>query len=200
VRTFRLFHLVVVIVCAMGDVAQGGALDEIYDEGELAALPPRYERGWRDNYDNALSPVFTDAERSRFANVRFRLERRVPDSEPFGFMAGGDQVIASVASLKFLEDVALAYTWLDMTGRSTGLFNAPLRISAGGLYEAHRVKSFFRGVFRLDNCQQPLPRDGACGVATQSVCLHSWHDGPLCLAAPSGHPRSPQGRAAGARD
>ena len=117
--TFRLLHLVVAIVCAMGGVAPGGALDEIYDEGELAALQPRYERGWRDNYDNALSPVFTDAERSRFANVRFRLERRVPDSEPFGFMAGGDQVIASVASLKFLEDVAHAYTWLDMTGRST---------------------------------------------------------------------------------
>jgi len=116
---FRLLHLVVVIVCAMGGVAQGGALDEICDDGELATLQPRYERGWRDNYDNALSLVFTDTERSRFANVRFRLERRVPDSEPFGFMAGGDQVIASVASLKFLEDVAVAYTWLDMTGRST---------------------------------------------------------------------------------
>ena len=118
-RAFRLLRLIVVIVCAMGGVAQGGTLDEIYDEGELAALQPRYERGWRDNYDNVLSPVFTDAERSRFANVRFHFERRVPDREPFGFVAGGDQVFASVASLKFLEDVALAYTWLDMTGRST---------------------------------------------------------------------------------
>jgi len=118
-RSVRLFGLATALACALGGAAQAGKLDAIYDEHELAELQPLYERGWRNNYDNVLKPVFTEEERARFASVRFRLERRVPDHEPFGFLAGGDQVIASVASLKFLEDVSLAYTWLDMSGRST---------------------------------------------------------------------------------
>ncbi len=31
-------------------------------------------------------------------------------------MAGGNVVIASAASLLFLEDIAMAYTWLDVKG------------------------------------------------------------------------------------
>jgi hypothetical protein len=99
----RLFGLATALVCALGSAVQAGTLDAIYDEHELAELQPKYERGWRNNYDNVLTPIFTDEERARFASVRFRMERRVPDHEPFGFLAGGDQVIASVASLRFLE-------------------------------------------------------------------------------------------------
>ena len=39
--------------------------------------------------------------------------------EPFAFMAGGNTVIASAASLRFLEDIAMAYTWLDKKGYAT---------------------------------------------------------------------------------
>jgi hypothetical protein len=119
-RRVRLFAYTLVIVCAGAGAAQAAnKLQDIYDERELTALQPRYERGWRDNYDNVVSPKFTPAERARFANVRFHLERRIPDSEPFGFMAGGDDVFASTASLKFLEEITLAHTWLDMSGLST---------------------------------------------------------------------------------
>lgn len=118
-RTFRLAGLAAAFAGAFASAGFAGKLDNIYDDTELAELKLRYERGWRDNYDNVLSKVLTETERARLANVRFRFELRVPRHEPFGFLAGGNDVIASVASIKFLEDVALAYTWLDRTGLST---------------------------------------------------------------------------------
>ena len=96
-----------------------GPLDEIYDDSDLYDLQARYEEGWRDNYENAFVPVFTDEERSRLAGIDFRMELRVEDYEPFAFMAGGNTVIASAASLRFLEDIAMAYTWLDKKGYAT---------------------------------------------------------------------------------
>jgi hypothetical protein len=63
---------------------------------------------------------------------------------------------------------------------------------AEGLYEAPQVKSVFGGVLPIG--QLPLPRRRAFG------CLHSWHDGPSLLGrAERSTPRSPQGRAVGAR-
>lgn len=118
-RSFLPFCLALVLSCALAGVARAGVLDNIYDDRELADLQPRYERGWRDNYANVFMPVFTAEERARFANVRFRFERRVPDREPFGFYSGSDQVVASTASLKFLYEIALAETWLDMSGFAT---------------------------------------------------------------------------------
>jgi hypothetical protein len=115
-RVFRAFRLAIALSCAFAGAAHAGALDNIYDEQELADLQPRYERGWRDNYDNVFKPAFTAEERARFANVKFRFERRVPDREPFGFYSVGDQVVGSTASLKFLFEIALAETWLDMSG------------------------------------------------------------------------------------
>ena len=118
-RVFRLVGIVLVSVCTLADSGLAGKLDGIYDEQELAALQPSYDRGWRGNYDGVMMPVFTAEEKARFAGVRFRMERRVADHEPFGFMAGGSEVVASAASIKFLHDVALAYTWLDLSGLST---------------------------------------------------------------------------------
>jgi hypothetical protein len=118
-RVFRLVGVTVVLLAVLTESTLAGKLDDIYDDKDLAALQPRYERGWRGNYDSVMMPVFTGEEKARFANVRFRVERRVPDHEPFGFMAGGNEIVASTASIKFLEDIALAYTWLDMSGLAT---------------------------------------------------------------------------------
>ena len=117
-RSARLFGFAAPLACALTGAAFAGPLDDIYDEQELAALVPRYESGWRNNYDNVLGSVFTNEERSRLANVRFRIERRIPNHEPFAFMAGGNQVLVSAASIKFLEDISLAYNWLEMTGHA----------------------------------------------------------------------------------
>lgn len=102
----------------LGGTVRSAPLDEIYDEQELALLQPKYERGWRDNYDSVFSPRFTAEERARFSGVRFVLERRLPGSEPFGFAFRRDRdlVIASTASLMFLEEVSYAYAWLNAKG------------------------------------------------------------------------------------
>ena len=118
-RVFHLVGIALLSVCTLTDSGLAGKLDDIYDEQELAALQPSYERGWRSNYDGVMMPVFTAEEKARFASVRFRMERRIVDREPFGFIAGGNEVVASAASIKFLQDVALAYTWLDMSGFAT---------------------------------------------------------------------------------
>jgi hypothetical protein len=118
-RVFRLVYLAVVLICALVGTARAGVLDQIYDDHELADLQPRYERGWRQNYNDIFVPVFTAAERARFASVRLRFERRVLDREPFGFYTDGDQIVASTASLKFLFEITLAERWLDINGYDT---------------------------------------------------------------------------------
>ena len=121
--TFRAFWFVFSVGWALSGAASAGNLDNIYDDQELSNLQPRYERGWRNNYNDIFLPVFTPAERARFAQVRIRFEPRVPDREPFGFYSGGDQVVASTASLKFLFEIALAQRWLEMNGFDTATVN-----------------------------------------------------------------------------
>jgi hypothetical protein len=61
---------VIAIAAACAGAAHAGAFDTIYDDQDIAALRPRYERGWHDNYDNVFSKAFTDQERSRHLRSR----------------------------------------------------------------------------------------------------------------------------------
>ncbi len=70
----RIRFPVIVTAVVLAGAAHAGALDTIYDDQDVASLQPRYEQGWRDNYDNVFTKVFTDQERSRLAAVRFRME------------------------------------------------------------------------------------------------------------------------------
>ena len=107
-----------VMAALVTGMASAGPLDTIYDPADIGDLAERYERGWKDNFDNVFRPVLTTEEAARLGHVDFRMVQRVDQSEPFGFMAGGNVVIASAASLLFLEDIAMAYTWLDVKGYS----------------------------------------------------------------------------------
>ncbi len=116
---FRRACFALALGCALAGPARGGVLDALYDDRELVDLQPRYERGWRSNYDTFFWPVFTAGERARFANVQLHFVPRVPGLEPFGFYTAGDQIVASTASLKFLFEIALAERWLNMNGFAT---------------------------------------------------------------------------------
>jgi hypothetical protein len=109
----------IALAAATVGTAHAGGFDTIYEDRDVTSLRPRYERGWRNNYDNVFSKALTDSERSRLADVRFGMDLRLAGREPFGFQGGGKTVIASAASVRFLEDIALAYTWLDRNGFST---------------------------------------------------------------------------------
>jgi len=100
-------------------VAQAAPLDSIYETRDLASLQPRYQRGWLDNYDNVFRPALRPEEQARLGRVTFHMPLIATGLEPLGFYAAGDAIVASTASIRFLEDVALAYTWLDMNGYDT---------------------------------------------------------------------------------
>jgi hypothetical protein len=118
-RALRHAVLLVGAWFALTGTAAAGALDDIYDDTDLTSLAAAYQRGWNDNFENVFKPVLTADERARLGNVDFRIDLRVPDNEPFAFMAGGNTVIVSAASIRFLEDIVMAYTWLDTQGLST---------------------------------------------------------------------------------
>jgi hypothetical protein len=109
--------LALAVALTHGAAAQ--SLDALYDDAEIADLAPLYERGWTDNFENVFVPAFTEDERARLQGIRFEMVPRVPGNEPFGFAARGTTITVSAASLRFLEDVAMAYTWLDRKGHST---------------------------------------------------------------------------------
>ena len=64
------------------------------------------------------SRSLTEEERAKFADVEFLTELRVPDNEPFAYLGGGDTVLVSAASLRFLEDIVMAHTWTSSQGLS----------------------------------------------------------------------------------
>jgi hypothetical protein len=139
--------LFILLATLLPGPAFGGPLDQIYDDAELADVQPRYEKGWKENYAEVFTPVLSDEERARLDWVDFRMELRVEDSEPFAFMAGGGTVIASAASLKFLEDIALANTWLEKNG-----------------YESRSVADYLLMLRYWDeaNGRPPKPLDALC--------------------------------------
>ena len=60
-----------------------------------------------------------------------------------------------------------------------------------GAYMRLRKSRVFLRDFPSDNC--PFPRASYVRLNNEGVCLHSWHECPLCLAAPSGQPPKPAG-------
>jgi len=114
---FRHFRLLLLLAMTQSAAAQ--SLDALYDDSEIAGLASRYQSGWIDNYENVFLPAFSEEERAGLEGVQFDMVLRVPGDEPFGFSARGGTITVSAASLRFLEDVAMAYTWLDRKGYST---------------------------------------------------------------------------------
>ena len=119
-RAFWRLRLLLVLFAGscFAFAAAAGPLDSLYDDAEIAELGGQYQRGWATNFENVFKPVFTDEERAKFANVEFLTELRVPDNEPFAYLGGGDTVLVSAASLRFLEDLVMAYTWTNSQGLS----------------------------------------------------------------------------------
>lgn len=88
----------------------------LYPDALLASRQPGYLRGLQGNLADVVWPRLTAAERAALAGLRLRLEPRLAPDEPFGFRAQGTEVILSVASLTFLDDLSAAAAWLTVHG------------------------------------------------------------------------------------
>jgi hypothetical protein len=87
------------------------AAEELADAIRVAKLAVM-ERGWKPEWGE-LEPA---EERARLHGAQFRFQARDPASEPFGFYSTRETVVASVSSLKFLDDLCVAAAWLDLSG------------------------------------------------------------------------------------
>ncbi|NIR29603.1 MAG: hypothetical protein GWN84_09900 [Gammaproteobacteria bacterium] len=93
-------------------------LSDLYTEAELAQRKTRYEPNIRWNFDNVVLGSLTPAERAQLGAVRLVLplhgEGRLR-GHPLAFYAGGRTVTVPIMSVKFFDDltVAWAYFWAN---------------------------------------------------------------------------------------
>ncbi len=91
-----------------------------YSDAQLAEWQQRYPRGILYNFREVMLPRMDAEERRILGNVGFRFPLRIPGREPFGFAADSANrtVFMSIQSLKFLDDLSIAFAWLDRNGYS----------------------------------------------------------------------------------
>lgn len=104
--------------CLLLMAAGAGArpLDQLYDDATLAYWQARYPSGVVFNLREVIWPVLTAAERGRLEDVRLRFPTKIEGAEPLAFFARGDVITLSVASIKLLNDLAIASAWLHHNG------------------------------------------------------------------------------------
>lgn len=96
--------------------ARAGDIDALYDDAVLGQWQPRYAEGVRWNYENVLRRRLTADERRALADVTLEFPLRSPVFEPFAFYAEPPHVVLSTLSLKFFDDLCVAYAWLSRNG------------------------------------------------------------------------------------
>ena len=123
----------------------GGRFADLYDDSELRYWQSRYEPNLRYNFDSLVMAALTPAERARVGAVRLNVPRRHLD-DPLAFRADGPPpvITMSVGSIRFLDDIAIAMTWLNENRYSiesiayyaSVLKHRPPEELAGGRYPA----------------------------------------------------------------
>jgi hypothetical protein len=98
------------------------AMDLMYPPAEIQRDTPRLKRRVEQNYKLVIEPVLTPTERSKIGNIELRFPPPRPDSSLLNFYAyrndGRSVIVMPVLSLKQLEDLMTAYSWLQVHGKS----------------------------------------------------------------------------------
>jgi hypothetical protein len=106
--------LYVCLACA----ANAAGIESIYDTADLAQRQQLYPKFVLGVLDAEIRPRLTADERAKLASLRFAFPLVMSGWEPFGFRSDGQSVEVSIASLKLLNDLLLAYAWLGRHGYS----------------------------------------------------------------------------------
>ena len=114
--TWRLVvGLSLVVVCLTGPAAAQDLAD-LYDPRALDADQDRYASRLDELLRVRLWSFFTSEEQAAFGALQLQVPLVGESGTPFDFYAvgsgGAARVVMPVLSLKFVEDLSLAYAWL----------------------------------------------------------------------------------------
>ncbi|MFN4087752.1 MAG: hypothetical protein ACK4QW_01750 [Alphaproteobacteria bacterium] len=91
----------------------------LYDDAELAQWAERYRPGILSNLEEVLRPALTPEERRGLRHLRIEIPLRAASGHPLDFYAlASGTVVLPAMSLKFLDDVSVAFAWLNRNGYS----------------------------------------------------------------------------------
>lgn len=98
--------------------AQSAAAADIYTEAELAADAPRYAERFAFLLERGMLPFMTPEERRTLADVVIDHPQRGADllSIRSELLDGLEVINAPVETLKFVEDLSVAYAWRHLSG------------------------------------------------------------------------------------
>ena len=94
-------------------------LSALYADAELGERKARYEPRIRWNFENLILGSLTPAERSKLGEVRLVLPLRGQGAlrgHPMAFYAGGKTVVVPIMSVKFFDDLTLAFAYFSTKG------------------------------------------------------------------------------------
>jgi len=103
-------------------VFAGNDLSNLYDDQTLNYWKGRYEKNLRWNFEKRVLGALTPAERRRLGRVQLDLPLRAPGeqaADPLVFYASRGQIVIPIQSVKFFDDLALAWAWFRARGEST---------------------------------------------------------------------------------
>ncbi len=90
--------------------AQG--MDNMYDEQTLRYWQKRYNLSMNRILNEGVVPFLTGEQRQKLAAVSMQIPLRGRlAKDPFGFYAYANNIVLSTQSLKFLDDLCIAYAW-----------------------------------------------------------------------------------------
>lgn len=112
------------IVCLLLLVLFTGAAaakdySSLYDDATLEYWADRYRRGITGNLEEVLLPRLDSLERQRLVGLQLEIPLRAESASPLDFYAYRDgRVVLPAMSLKFLDDMLVAFAWLWKNGYS----------------------------------------------------------------------------------
>jgi len=113
----RRAALALVVFAAVA--ARAADYSSLYDDALLSRKAPIYQEGLKSNFETVFLPKMTPAERQAVSHLVISVPLRGMDRSPFDFYTMRDGTVTMPAmSIRFLADLALAYTWLEVNGYS----------------------------------------------------------------------------------
>lgn len=163
----------------------------LYDDVTLAYWQTRYPRSIEWNFKNVILRVLTPAERRALAGVTLQFPLRGFKSDPLEFYASLNPptVTIPILSVKFFDDLSIAYTWLSVNDYSPETvtnyvamlkYNPPGRFP-GGRYppplKALRVPDNALANPRVDELSQKILKSAVVWVLAHELG-HIYHRHP----------------------